>query len=58
MPDFGTGAGLYRERLDVPVVVSGSGSMAQRHIADGFLEVTQLPAEERLVTGLIAGSPE
>jgi acetylornithine deacetylase len=51
--DFGTEAGLYRERLRVPVVVCGPGSMAQGHIADEFLAAEQLAAAERFVAGLI-----
>jgi acetylornithine deacetylase/succinyl-diaminopimelate desuccinylase-like protein len=51
--DFGTEAGLYQERLDVPVVVCGPGSMAQGHTPDEFLEAGQLGAGEAFVVGLL-----
>jgi acetylornithine deacetylase len=51
--DFGTEAGLYAERLRVPVVVCGPGSMAQGHIADEYIETEQLDAAQRFVAGLI-----
>ena len=51
--DFGTEAGLYQERLGVPVVVCGPGSMAQGHTADEFIAVDQLAAGESFVAGLI-----
>ena len=40
--DFGTEAGLYRERLGIPVLVCGPGNMAQAHRADEYIEVDQL----------------
>jgi acetylornithine deacetylase len=51
--DFGTEAGLYQERLGVPVVVCGPGSMAQGHTPDEFITVDQLAAGEAFVTGII-----
>jgi acetylornithine deacetylase len=51
--DFGTEAGLYQERLGVPVVVCGPGSMTQGHTPDEFITVDQLAAGEAFVTGLI-----
>ena len=51
--DFGTEAGLYQERLGIPVVVCGPGSMAQGHAPDEFLAVEQLAAGERFVIGLL-----
>jgi acetylornithine deacetylase len=53
--DFGTEAGLYQQRLGVPVVICGPGSMAQGHISDEFLDETQLAAGEAFVAGLIDG---
>jgi acetylornithine deacetylase len=53
--DFGTEAGLYQERLDVPVVVCGPGAMAQGHTPDEFLEAGQLGAGEAFVVGLLRG---
>jgi acetylornithine deacetylase len=52
--DFGTEAGLYQERLGVPVVVCGPGSMRQGHTPDEFITVEQLRAGQALVSGLIA----
>jgi acetylornithine deacetylase len=51
--DFGTEAGLYEERLGVPVVVCGPGSMAQGHTADEFLAGAELTAGQAFVAGLI-----
>lgn len=51
--DFGTEAGLYRERLGVPVVVCGPGSMEQGHTADEFLTTGQLLAGEAFIERLI-----
>ena len=53
--DFGTEAGLYQQRLGVPVVVCGPGSMAQGHTPDEFLDAAQLAAGEAFVAGLIGG---
>jgi acetylornithine deacetylase len=51
--DFGTEAGLYRERLGVPVVVCGPGSMAQGHVADEYLEAEQLDAAVAFLSRMI-----
>jgi acetylornithine deacetylase len=51
--DFGTEAGLYQERLGVPVVVCGPGSMTQGHTPDEFIAVDQLAAGEAFVAGMI-----
>jgi acetylornithine deacetylase len=51
--DFGTEAGLYRDRLDVPVVVCGPGNMAQAHRADEYLEAEQLGRAEELLRRLV-----
>ena len=40
--DFGTEAGLYQQRLGVPVVICGPGDMEQAHRADEFISVEQL----------------
>jgi acetylornithine deacetylase len=53
--DFGTEAGLYQQRLGVPVVVCGPGSMAQGHTPDEFIDAGQLAAGQAFVTGLIRG---
>jgi acetylornithine deacetylase len=53
--DFGTEAGLYQERLGVPVVVCGPGSMTQGHTADEFITAAELAAGEAFVTGMLDG---
>lgn len=51
--DFGTEAGLYRERLGVPVVVCGPGSMRQGHQPDEYLEAGQLRGAEAFLRRLV-----
>ena len=51
--DFGTEAGLYAERLGVPVVVCGPGSMEQGHRADEYIEVDQLARAETFLYRLV-----
>ncbi len=51
--DFGTEAGLYHDRLGVPVVVCGPGDMAQAHRADEYIELAQLQAAQRLVREVV-----
>lgn len=41
---FGTEGGLFRDHLDVPVVVCGPGSMDQGHKPDEFVSRTQIEA--------------
>ncbi|HEX8587462.1 acetylornithine deacetylase [Pseudomonas sp.] len=50
---FGTEGGLFKQRLDVPVVVCGPGSIEQAHKPDEFIEVSQMDAGERFVQGLL-----
>jgi acetylornithine deacetylase len=52
--DFGTEAGLYQQRLGIPVVVCGPGDMAQAHKPDEFIAIEQLRAGEAFVTRLLA----
>jgi acetylornithine deacetylase len=47
--DFGTEAGLYCERLEVPVVVCGPGDVAQAHTVDEYIEHEQLVHAENFV---------
>jgi acetylornithine deacetylase len=54
--DFGTEAGLYRERLGCEVVVFGPGEMSLAHAADENLGVDELDAGSRAIDRLIAGS--
>lgn len=50
---FGTEGGLFKQRLDVPVVVCGPGSIEQAHKPDEFIEVSQMDAGERFLEGLL-----
>ncbi|WP_434650789.1 acetylornithine deacetylase [Pseudomonas sp. D1-2] len=50
---FGTEGGLFKQRLDVPVVVCGPGSIEQAHKPDEFIEVAQMEAGERFLAGLL-----
>ncbi|WP_214511904.1 acetylornithine deacetylase [Pseudomonas brassicacearum] len=50
---FGTEGGLFKQRLDVPVVVCGPGSIEQAHKPDEFIEISQMDAGERFLEGLL-----
>ncbi|WP_454845891.1 acetylornithine deacetylase [Pseudomonas farris] len=50
---FGTEGGLFKQRLDVPVVVCGPGSIEQAHKPDEFIEISQMEAGERFLEGLL-----
>ena len=50
---FGTEGGLFKQRLDVPVVVCGPGSIEQAHKPDEFIEISQMDAGERFLQGLL-----
>ena len=52
---FGTEAGLFHERLGVPAVVCGPGSMEQGHRADEFVETAQLAHCDQFLERLIDG---
>jgi len=52
--DFGTEAGLYQQRLGVPVLVCGPGSMAQAHRADEYVTLEQLDRCRALLRALLA----
>jgi acetylornithine deacetylase len=51
--DFGSEAGLYEQKLGIPVVVCGPGDIAQAHQADEFISVDQLTRGTHLVRSLI-----
>ena len=51
---FGTEAGLFDQRLGVPCVVCGPGSMAQGHKPDEFIEADQLRACDAALDALLA----
>lgn len=56
---FGTEAGLFTEKLEIPSVVCGPGSMDQGHKPDEFIELSELDKcdrmLEKLVEHLVAG---
>jgi acetylornithine deacetylase len=56
---FGTEGGLFDQRLGVPTVICGPGSMAQGHKPDEYVTVEQLDLcramLSRLITRLEAG---
>jgi len=51
--DFGSEAGLF-DQAGIPSVVIGPGSIEQAHKPDEYVEMTQLAACGRFVSGLIA----
>jgi acetylornithine deacetylase len=57
---YGTEGGLFAERLGIPTVVCGPGSMAQGHTPDEWVEIAELERCRamlaRLVTRLSAGA--
>jgi acetylornithine deacetylase len=50
---FGTEGGLFSQRLNVPVVVCGPGSIEQAHKPDEFVELAQLQACEQFLKRLL-----
>jgi acetylornithine deacetylase len=50
---FGTEGGLFEQRLGVPTVVCGPGSMAQGHIADEFISREQIAACDAMMDRLV-----
>ena len=50
---FGTEGGLFQQRLGVPAVDCGPGSMAQGHKPDEFIARTQLEACDRMMDRLL-----
>jgi len=53
--DFGTEAGLYHERLSVPVVVCGPGDMGRAHRPDEYITVNELRSAVSMLDTLIDG---
>jgi acetylornithine deacetylase len=51
---FGTEGGLFSERLGLPVVVCGPGSMAQGHKPDEFVTEDQLARCDAMLNALLA----
>jgi acetylornithine deacetylase len=50
---FGTEGGLFDQRLGIPTVICGPGSMAQGHKPDEFVTVEQITRCEAMLTALI-----
>ncbi len=50
---FGTEGGLFSDRLGVPTVVCGPGSMAQGHKPDEYVSLDQLAACDRMLERLL-----
>ena len=50
---FGTEGGLFRERLNIPALVCGPGSMDQGHKPDEWLALDQLAACDRMMDAVI-----
>jgi acetylornithine deacetylase len=50
---FGTEGGFFANRLNVPVVVCGPGSIEQAHKPDEFIEENQMVAGERFLHSLL-----
>jgi acetylornithine deacetylase len=50
---FGTEGGLFDQRLGIPTVICGPGSMAQGHKPDEFVTIEQLERCEAMLAALI-----
>ncbi|GGI27297.1 MULTISPECIES: acetylornithine deacetylase [Bradyrhizobium] len=50
---FGTEAGLFLQRLGVPTIVCGPGSMQQGHKPDEFIEIDQIDRCDKMLDRLI-----
>lgn len=51
---FGTEGGLFSQRLGIPTVICGPGSMAQGHKPDEFVTVEQMARGEAMLEALLA----
>ncbi|OIQ65692.1 acetylornithine deacetylase [mine drainage metagenome] len=50
---FGTEGGLFSQRLGIPTVICGPGSMAQGHKPDEFVTVEQMARCEAMMAALL-----
>jgi acetylornithine deacetylase len=50
---FGTEGGLFSQRLGIPAVVCGPGSMEQGHKADEFVTLAQLDSCDAMLASLV-----
>jgi len=53
---FGTESGLFQEKLKIPTVVCGPGSIDQAHKADEFISINQLEKGGKFLDDLIAST--
>jgi acetylornithine deacetylase len=51
---FGTEGGLFHQRLHVPTVICGPGSMAQGHKPDEYVTVEQIARCQTMLSALVA----
>ena len=51
---FGTEGGLFAERLGIPTVICGPGSMAQGHKPDEYVTVEQMARCEAMLDALLS----
>lgn len=51
---FGTEGGLFQERLGLPTVVCGPGSMSQGHKPDEFIALSELEKCDKFLANLVA----
>ena len=51
---FGTEGGLFQEKLNIPSIVCGPGSIDQAHKADEFIEINQLEMGGLFLDGLLS----
>ncbi len=52
--EYGTEAGLFQRELNWPTIVCGPGDMAQGHVADEFIEQSELEACDRMMDRIAA----
>jgi acetylornithine deacetylase len=50
---FGTEGGLFSERLGIPSVICGPGSMAQGHKPDEYVSLEQMGRCEAMLAALV-----
>lgn len=50
---FGTEGGMFAERLRIPTVICGPGSMAQGHTPDEWIEARELAAAQGMLARLV-----
>ena len=51
---FGTEGGLFQQRLGIPTVVCGPGSIAVAHKPDEYIETSQIAACDAMLARLLA----